>query len=207
MHTSHLLLLAAGSAASVAAFAPASTSLRATSLPRSATCAAAANVRMLQEGESFPASAATKFGIKGKNAVVYFYGADGSPSCTKQAIAFDQKAAEFKDLGFEVVGVRSDKQAKGEWEEKYSQRFVADTDNEVRKALGIKNDLFGVLSGRETYVVDRAGTVKMVFNDQFKTDEHVEKALAAAAACKPAGRQGSFFDELKTRIGSIGAKA
>ena len=205
MHTSHILLLAAGSAASVAAFAPASTSLRATSLARSATCAAAANVRMLQEGESFPDSAATKFGIKGKNAVVYFYGADGSPSCTKQAIAFDQKAAEFKDLGFEVVGVRSDKQAKGEFEEKYSQRFVADTDNEVRKVLGIKNDLFGVLSGRETYVVDRTGTVKMVFNDQFKTDEHVEKALAAAAACK-GGRQGSFIDELKTRIGSIGVK-
>lgn len=157
--------------------------------------------------------AAGTLGVKGKNAVVYFYGADGSPSCTKQATAFDGAAAEFKRMGFDVVGVRSAKQAKGEFESKYSSvRFVADQDDAMRKELGIKADLFGALAGRETYVIDKTGTVQMVFNSQFKPEEHVEKALATAASYQ-GGRQGSLLDSLRAaqegltaRLGSIGAK-
>jgi peroxiredoxin Q/BCP len=198
-----MLLVAAGSAAAVSAFAPAPSSLRLAGNTRASTCSAA-QLKMLQEGEKFPADAAVTLGVKNKNAVVYFYGADGSPSCTKQAMAFDSANAEFKKLGFEVVGVRSDKESKGEFANKYSQRFVSDVGNGVRQQLGIKNDLFGFIAGRETYVINKAGTVEMVFNNQLKTDDHVEKALAAATA-STGGRQGSFVDDLKARIGSFTA--
>jgi hypothetical protein len=57
------------------------------------------SVRTGRQGETFPADAAQKLGVKGKNAVVYFYGADGSPSCTKEAAAFDARMADFKGLG------------------------------------------------------------------------------------------------------------
>ena len=208
MHSSRVLLLA-GSAAVATAFAPAP-ALRAPALSRAAACA---GPTMIAEGDAFPAVAAGTLGVKGKNAVVYFYGADGSPSCTKQATAFDGAAAEFKRMGFDVVGVRSAKQAKGEFESKYSSvRFVADQDDAMRKELGIKADLFGALAGRETYVIDKTGTVQMVFNSQFKPEEHVEKALATAASYQ-GGRQGSLLDSLKAaqegltaRLGSIGAK-
>ncbi len=35
-------------------------------------------------GEQFPAGALSKIGVAGKPAVLYFYGADEAPSCTKQ---------------------------------------------------------------------------------------------------------------------------
>jgi peroxiredoxin Q/BCP len=195
MHTSHLLVLAAGSAASCAAFAPAARPALRPAAARAATCAVAPT--MIAEGEAFPADAAARLGVKGKNAVVYFYGADGSPSCTKEAEAFDAANAEFKKLGFDVVGVRPENQAKSAFAEKYSQRFVPDTDNEIRKQLDIKGDLFGLLAGRETYVIDKAGQVQMVFNSQFKPEQHVENALEAAAVVAQNGRQGSFLDNLK----------
>ena len=47
--------------------------------------------------------------------------------------------------------------SKSSFAEKYSQRVVPDTDNEICKRLDIKGDLFGLLAGRETYVIDRAG--------------------------------------------------
>jgi len=62
-----------------------------------------------------------KLGVKGKNAVVYFYNANGSKDCTTQAIAFDEAHAEFKDLKFNVVGVRSAADADSQFVQHYPQ--------------------------------------------------------------------------------------
>ena len=51
---------------------------------------------------------------------------------------------------------------------------------EIRNEIGIPKDLF-VLGGRETYVVDKDGTVMMVFNGQLNPEKHVEAASAAVA--------------------------
>ncbi|KAJ1475465.1 thioredoxin-like protein [Baffinella frigidus] len=194
MHTSHMLLLAAGSAASVAAFAPAPLAGLRPATGRTSTCSAAA-LKMLKTGETFPDEVAGALGVKGKNAVVFFFGADGSPSCSKEVSAFSSAAADFKALNFEVVGVRNAKEAKGEFAQRYDTRLVADEGNALRNRLDIKGDFFGALAGRETYVIDKAGSVKLVFNDQFKPEEHVSQALAMAKTVTPAksGRQGSIF--------------
>jgi hypothetical protein len=52
----------------------------------------------------------------------------------------------------------------------------------IRTELGIEKDLFGLLGGRETYVVDSSGSVVNVFNSQFKPDDHVTTAIAAVEA-------------------------
>lgn len=91
--------------------------------------------------------------MSGKKAVVYFYGADGAPSCTKQAKAFDAAA-----LDATVVGVRSDEGVKEGFSDEYGGvKFVVDEGNEVREEVGIAKDLFGFLPGRETYVLDKSG--------------------------------------------------
>ena len=102
--------------------------------------------------------------MSGKPAVLYFYGADGSPSCTKEAGAFDAALPEFKSAGVSVVGIRGDKGVKEGFSENYSQKFVVDEGDEVREEIGIAKDFF-VLGGRETYVVDKSGTIVMVFNE------------------------------------------
>mmetsp|Transcript_78515 Transcript_78515/g.157026 ORF Transcript_78515/g.157026 Transcript_78515/m.157026 type:complete len:182 (-) Transcript_78515:104-649(-) len=139
------------------------------------------DIRMgLTVGEQFPAPALKKWGLSGKPSVIYFYGADESPSCTKQAQAFDELFDDFKGLGCNVCGVRNEKGVKGDFENSYGQKFVVDDEDEVRTEIGISKDLFGLLGGRETYVVDGKGTVTFVFNDQFKADAHAPKALSAA---------------------------
>lgn len=96
-----------------------------------------------------------------------------------------------------MVGVRPEKEAKDEFAQKYAQRFVADPENAVRKQLEIKPDLFGLLAGRETYVVTKTGEVQLAFNDQFKPEDHVDQALEAATLASRGSRQGSFLDGIK----------
>ena len=105
-------------------------------------------------------------------------GADEAPSCTKQAEGFDAASNEFG--GVTVVGIRNDKGVKDGFADKYAQQFYVDVDDEIRNEIGIPKDLF-VLGGRETYVVDKDGTVMMVFNGQLNPEKHVEAASAAVA--------------------------
>lgn len=49
---------------------------------------------------------------RGRNVVVYFYPAAGTPGCTKQACDFRDNLAELNDAGFEVIGISPDKPAK-----------------------------------------------------------------------------------------------
>jgi len=56
---------------------------------------------------------------------------------------------------------------------------LADEDGSVRKQFGVKSDLFGLLPGRETYVVGKDGTVLEVFNSQLSPEKHVEVASKA----------------------------
>jgi peroxiredoxin Q/BCP len=46
----------------------------------------------------------------------------------------------------------------------------------VRKDFGVPA-LLGVIPGRVTYVIDRQGTLRHVFNSLTNTDQHVNEAL------------------------------
>ncbi|KAK9043904.1 hypothetical protein V6N11_072228 [Hibiscus sabdariffa] len=99
--------------------------------------------------------------FKGKPVVVYFYPADESPSCTKQACAFRDSYEKFKKAGAEVIGISVDNTASHKsFAQKYRLPFtlLSDEDNKVRKEWGVPADLFGVLPGRQTYVLDKKGS-------------------------------------------------
>ena len=116
-----------------------------------------------------------KLGVNGKKSVVYFYGADDAPSCKKQNSAFDSRIEEFKKAGVTVVGVRNEKGVKNTSE--LVQNLMVDEDDAIRNQIGIKKDLFGLLGGRETYVIGKKGNVEYKFNDQFKPEAHVENTI------------------------------
>lgn len=126
------------------------------------------------------------FGLEAlsKPVVVFFYGGQGSPSCTKQAEAFRDAYPEIKAKGAEVLGIsRDSNEFSQQWRAEKGLPFplLADEDGSVREAFGIKKDLFGLLDGRETYVVGKDGKVKMKFNSQFQPEKHVEKVLDVLA--------------------------
>ena len=118
--------------------------------------------------------------FRGKKAVVlYFYPKDDTPGCTKEACAFRDQYEDFKDAGAEVIGVSSDSEEKhAKFVEKYHLPFtlVADRGGAVRKEYGVPATL-GLLPGRVTFVMDRDGVVRHVFNSQFQATQHVTEAL------------------------------
>lgn len=115
----------------------------------------------------------------GKNLVLYFYPKDDTPGCTKEACSFRDHYQDFVDAGAEVVGVSSDDGASHErFSKKYDLPFtlLSDEAGAVRKLYGVPATL-GLLPGRVTFVIDREGVVRHVFNSQLAATRHVEEAL------------------------------
>ena len=136
-----------------------------------------ATIRMgLSSGAQFPQDALDKFGVAGKKAVLFFYGADDAPSCSKQIKSFGESLSKFEAAGVEVVGIRNEAGVKGG---DSPVNLVVDDGDKVRKQIDIKADMFGMIGGRETYVVDEAGKIAMVHNAQLDTDSHINNALDA----------------------------
>jgi peroxiredoxin Q/BCP len=121
-------------------------------------------------------------GFRGRKAVVlYFYPKDDTPGCTKEACTFRDQYQDFVDAGAEVIGVSSDSSdSHARFASKYRLpfRLAADRDGAVRKRYGVPATL-GLLPGRVTYVIDKQGTVRHVFNSQFQAAQHVAQAIEA----------------------------
>ncbi|KAF0903818.1 hypothetical protein E2562_029922 [Oryza meyeriana var. granulata] len=118
--------------------------------------------------------------FKGKPVVVYFYPADETPGCTKQACAFRDSYEKFKKAGAEVIGISGDDSASHkEFKKKYKLPFtlLSDEGNKVRKEWGVPADLFGTLPGRQTYVLDQKGVVQYIYNNQFQPEKHIDETL------------------------------
>ena len=123
--------------------------------------------------------------FRGKRAVVlYFYPKDDTPGCTAEACSFRDSYEDFQQAGAEVIGVSSDSESS---HDRFASRhrlpftLLADARGEVRKKYGVPAT-FGLLPGRVTFVIDRKGIVRHVFNSQLQATRHVEEALAALAA-------------------------
>ncbi|OMO86371.1 Alkyl hydroperoxide reductase subunit C/ Thiol specific antioxidant [Corchorus olitorius] len=118
--------------------------------------------------------------FKGKPVVVYFYPADETPGCTKQACAFRDSYEKFKKAGAEVVGISGDDTSSHKaFAKKYRLPFtlLSDDGNKVRKEWGVPSDLFGTLPGRQTYVLDKKGVVQLIYNNQFQPEKHIDETL------------------------------
>jgi thioredoxin-dependent peroxiredoxin len=111
--------------------------------------------------------------------VLYFYPKDNTSGCTAEACAFRDSHEVFTDAGAEVIGVSSDSADKhAAFAGKYELPFtlLADQGGKVRKLYGVPTVL-GLIPGRVTYVIDRQGMVRQVFNSMTNTGKHVNDAL------------------------------
>jgi len=116
----------------------------------------------------------------GERAVVlYFYPKDHTPGCTAEACAFRDSYEVFSSAGADVIGVSSDSVARHAGfagQHKLPFTLLSDRGGQVRKRYGVPAVL-GLLPGRVTYVIDREGTVRHVFNSMIHIDEHISEAL------------------------------
>jgi peroxiredoxin Q/BCP len=116
----------------------------------------------------------------GKPLVIYFYPKDDTPGCTAQACSFRDQYEDFKELGAEVIGISSDSVLSHQkFVSKFNLPFIllSDFDKKIRKAFGVSRDYLGLIDGRTTYIVDKNGIVKYIF-DSTSSKKHITEALA-----------------------------
>jgi peroxiredoxin Q/BCP len=115
-----------------------------------------------------------------KNVVLYFYPKDETPGCKAEACAFRDNYDELTKLGAEVLGVSAQSvESHKSFADHYGLPFIllSDEDNKVRKLYGVPSSL-GLIPGRVTYIIDKKGVVRHIFNSQTQTRQHIEEAKA-----------------------------
>jgi peroxiredoxin Q/BCP len=125
--------------------------------------------------------------LKGRIVVLYFYPKDDTPGCTKEAIGFSEKRAEFEALGATVVGVSKDSaKSHGKFREKYGLDLVlgSSPDNEMLERYGvwIEKSMYGrtyMGIDRATFLIDAQGLVRRVWR-KVKVPGHADAVLEAA---------------------------
>ncbi|MDX1653029.1 MAG: peroxiredoxin [Brumimicrobium sp.] len=115
-----------------------------------------------------------------KKLVIYFYPKDNTYGCTKQACSFRDSYVDFVETGAEVFGISSDSVDSHKAfarSNNLSFQLLSDPKGKVRKQFGVPSDLFGLIPGRVTYIVDKKGVIQGVFNSQLDPKKHSSEAL------------------------------
>jgi len=125
--------------------------------------------------------------------VLYFYPRDSTAGCTVEACSFRDAHADFVAAGALVVGVSRDDQASHQRfasEHRLPFLLLSDPTGETHARYGVRRMMGGLLSDRITFVIDRGGVVRGVFNSLLRFSAHARSALEvvrALAAGDPAG--------------------
>ena len=96
-----------------------------------------------------------------------------------QALAFREDFPHFIDAGAQIVGVSSDSVASHErFSANYSLPFtlLSDPNQALRRAFGVPKS-FGLIAGRVTYIADKEGIIRHIFDAQLEFTEHASEAL------------------------------
>jgi peroxiredoxin Q/BCP len=121
----------------------------------------------------------------GERFVIYFYPADDTPGCTKEACQFNDGLAAFRKLGVKVLGVSPDgAEEHVAFRKKYGLTFdlLSDPEKKVMASYGAYGEkmmygkkVTGVI--RSTFVIGPSGTVEHVWYG-VRADGHADKVLA-----------------------------
>ena len=123
---------------------------------------------------------------KNQNVILYFYPKDDTPGCTKEACAFRDHFADFKQKGAVIFGVSPDAVKKHDkFVEKFKLPFtlLADEDKKIAEAYGVWGEktfmgrkYLGVY--RVTFLIGPDGKIKKIW-PLVKPEEHAAEVLAA----------------------------
>ncbi len=124
--------------------------------------------------------------FRGKPLILYFYPADDTPGCTKEACNFRDDYSAYVKSGVTILGVSPDSVASHvKFKKKYQLPFplLADEQHKVCDQYGVwgpkkmmGREYEGVL--RTTFLIDPKGRIAQVF-ENVKPAEHSTEVLAA----------------------------
>jgi len=115
-----------------------------------------------------------------QNLVIYFYPKDYIEGCTKEALTFPDMYKDFTDAFAGVIGISSNsRETHSDFANSHKLPFtlLSDDDQTERKIFSVPRDLFGLLPGRVTYIIDKKGIVRYIFRSQTQVEKHVHESL------------------------------
>ena len=118
--------------------------------------------------------------------VLFFYPKANTPGCTKESIGFSEAQAEFKALGYDIVGISKDPvKAQDKFVEKQSLTvpLLSDENGTVSEDFGVwkEKSMYGkTYMGieRSTFLINGEGQVMREWR-KVKVPGHVEAVLEA----------------------------
>ena len=124
--------------------------------------------------------------FRGQNVILYFYPADDTPGCTKEACHFRDDYSAYEQAGVVILGVSPDSVASHlKFKKKYQLPFplLADVGHKVCDIYGVwgpkklmGREYEGVL--RTTFLIDEHGNIVKVF-EKVRPAEHSAELLSA----------------------------
>lgn len=127
--------------------------------------------------------------FRGKPVILYFYPADDTPGCTKEACNFRDDYSQYQKAAVMILGVSPDSvKSHAKFKAKYQLPFplLADDGHKVCDAYGVwgpkkmmGREFEGVL--RTTFLIDAKGKVARVF-ENVRPSEHSAEVLGALEA-------------------------
>jgi thioredoxin-dependent peroxiredoxin len=135
--------------------------------------------------------------LKGSPVVLYFYPADDTPGCTREACAFRDRSPELKKLGAKVFGISPDDVAShAKFKSKYKLNFplLADPDHKVAEKFGAwrEKNMYGKKKMgivRSTFLIGPDGIIKKVWRS-VKVDGHDDAVIQAIQSLSVSGPKG-----------------
>ena len=126
---------------------------------------------------------------RGKTVILYFYPKDDTSGCTKQAIDFTERLADFESTGAVVLGVSKDSVAK---HDKFAAKhglkiaLLSDADSDVCERYGVwkEKSMYGrryMGIERSTFLIDGDGVLRREWR-KVKVPGHVEEVVGAVRA-------------------------
>lgn len=112
--------------------------------------------------------------LKDGPAILYFYPADFTPGCTREACSIRDLHREISGVGLTVAGISPQSpDSHRRFREKYNLPFtlLSDEKKEVIKMFGV-NGLLGVWVQRVTFLIDQERTIKGRVKAHFSIAEH-----------------------------------
>jgi len=115
--------------------------------------------------------------------LLYFYPADFTPGCTKEACSIRDMHEDIADVGIRVIGISpQDENSHTRFRKKHNLPFtlLADKDKSVVKAYGVDGPL-GIGVRRATFLIDTSGQIADVVVADILVGKHgdfIRQAIA-----------------------------
>jgi len=122
--------------------------------------------------------------------VLYFYPADFTPGCTKEACTIRDMHDDIAAAGMRVVGIApQDAASHARFRDKHGLQFtlLADADKSVIKAFGVDGPL-GIGVRRATFLIGADGIVRDAVLADIRIGRHEEFIRAAITAAPASGK-------------------